>query len=156
VAYESDAISRSRQANRLRVHFRHEWARRVDYSQLAAFRSGPDSRRNAVRREYERLSVRHVAFGLDEDSAFALELGHDVHVVHDLFPDVDRRTEVGERAPYDLNGSVDTCAVPPRRRKQHLLGHTSQSSNARAIVCASAKKSGRAHHSGGSVWWVLP
>jgi len=48
--------------------------------------------------------VRHVVFGVDEHRAFVLELRNDVEVMHDLFPDVGRRTEVGERAPCNLYG----------------------------------------------------
>lgn len=136
---EDDAIPRPREAGRFRVHLRHERTRRVDHAQLASFSAGPDGRRHSVCGEYEGFSVRYVTFGVDEDSAFALELGHGVH---DLFPDVDWRTEVGERAPYDLDGSVYTCAVPSRCRKQHLLDHTTQCSYARALACASQKKGG--------------
>ena len=121
VADEQDLEVVAREAHRLAVHLRHERAGRVDGLQTAIGCRVHDGRRHPVRAEDDVGALGHLVDLLDEDRALALELGHDVDVVHDLLAHVDRRAEALERLLDGDDGAVDAGAVAARRGEQHPL-----------------------------------
>ena len=64
-------------------------------------------RRDAVRREDDRLALRHLVLVVDEDRAARLEVAHDVEVVDDLLAHVDGRPVQLERALDRLDRPLD-------------------------------------------------
>ena len=121
MADERDDVARVRIPARLGVHLRDERADGVDDTQAACRAVLTDGRRDAVRREHADLARRDVVLGVDEDRAQRLEPAHDVVVVDDLVPDVDRGPVRFEEPLDDLDGAIDAGAERPRRREQHPL-----------------------------------
>src|SRR5207244_6589428 len=69
--------------------------------------------------------------GVDEDGAQALEPPHDMVVVDDLVPHVDRRTVLVEQPLDDLDRPVDTGAERTRGCEQDAFTHASTSTSRR-------------------------
>ena len=64
-------------------------------------------RRDAVRREDDRLALGHLALVLDEDRAAGLEVANDVRVVDDLLANVDGRPVQVEEPLDGIDGALD-------------------------------------------------
>ena len=111
VADQHDGVPGLRVAASLRVHLRHERARRVDRRQLAGVRRLADGRRDAVRGEDDGRALRNLVDRVDEDRAALLELAHDVRVVDDLLADVDGLPVELERTLDRVDGPLDPGAI---------------------------------------------
>ena len=121
VADEDDGVPLVRVAARLHVHLRHERADRVDHVVAELGRVRVDGGCDAVRGVDDGRALGHLRLLLDEDRAAGLEIAHDVDVVDDLLPNVDRRAVVLERALDGLDGALDAGAVAARGRQQDAL-----------------------------------
>jgi hypothetical protein len=64
-----------------------------------------------VRREDDARGTRHLILALDEDNTATLEIAHDVDVVNDLLPNVDRRSPEIQRLLNGLDRPLHACAV---------------------------------------------
>src|SRR5439155_21179034 len=84
---------------------------------------------------------RDLVLVVDEDGAETLETTYDVVVVHDLVPDIDRRTVLGEQALDDLDRAVDSRTKRPRCRKQDAFAHAIASSPLSARRAPTAARS---------------
>src|SRR5262245_19885760 len=73
-----------------------------------------------MRGEDHRRAIRHLVELLDEHRAEPAQAFDDVHVVHHLVPDVDRRSEHRERALDDVDGAVDAGAETTWIGEQYL------------------------------------
>ena len=88
---------------------------------LRAAASIVDGRRDTVRGEHHDGALGHLVGLLDEHRTGLGQRVDDVHVVHDLVPDVDRRAVLLQRAFDGLDGAVHARAVPARLGEQHPL-----------------------------------
>ena len=111
VADEHDRVARRRVSARLRVHLRHERARRVDRDEAARVGRTAHRRRDAVRGEDDGRALGHLLDRVDEDRAELLELADDVRVVDDLLADVDRLAVEPERPLDRVDGPLDPGAI---------------------------------------------
>ena len=76
-----------------------------------------------MRREDDRLALRHLGLLVDEDRAARLEVADDVQVVDDLLAHVDRRPVELERLLDRLDGALDPGAVAAGRGEEHFPDH---------------------------------
>ena len=139
VADEGDEVAGVRVPARLGVHLRHERADGIDDAEAACLAVLADGRRDAVRRQHADLSWRDVVLGVDEDRAEPLQPAHDVVVVDDLVPDVDRRPVRREQPLDDLDRTIDARTERPRRREQHLPVHAEASASFLSAVRTPAR-----------------
>src|SRR2546430_6892176 len=95
----------------------------VDDAKPALLTVFADGRRNAVRGEDADLTGRNLVLVVDEDGAEQFETAHDVVVVHDLVPDVDRRAVLDEQPLDDLDRAVHTPTKKARRREENSFAH---------------------------------
>ena len=105
---QEDRVPVRRVPARLDVHLGHERAGGVDRVQPARLRVRVHGRRDAVRREDDRLALGHLALVLDEDRAAGLEVANDVRVVDDLLANVDGRPVQVEEPLDGVDGALDT------------------------------------------------
>src|SRR6185437_14861020 len=97
---------------------RYQRTGRIDMDQIASRGFRRHGLRHAVRREYHRPIVRHLAELGDEDRALGLEsLDHEA-IVHDFVTHIDRPAVTFEGALDDLDGAVDTGTKATRACKQ--------------------------------------
>src|SRR5439155_14070847 len=141
VADERDEMAGVRVAARLRMNLGDERTDGVHDTQAALLAVLTDGRRNTVRGEDADLTGRDLVLVVDEDGAETLETTHDMVVVHDLVPDVDRRTVLGEQALDDLDRAVDSRTKRPRCRKQDAFAHAIASSALSARRAPTAARS---------------
>jgi hypothetical protein len=92
------------------MHLRDERADGVNDAQPPALAVLAHRRRDPVRREDADLAGWDLVLVVDEDRAQPLQPAHDVVVVDDLVPDIDRRAVFGEQALDDLDRPVDSGA----------------------------------------------
>jgi len=110
VPHERDEMSGVRVAARLRMDLGDERTDRVHDTQAALLAALAHRGRDAVRRENADLTCGNLGLVVDEHRSEPLETAHDMVVVHDLVPDVDRRAMLGEQALDDLDRTVDPRA----------------------------------------------
>ena len=91
------------EALHLQVHLGNQRTRRVDDLEVAAARFALDRRSDAVSAEDGYGTARYRGYVVDEDRSLALEVTHDVTVVHDLVEDIHGRTMDRERAFDNLD-----------------------------------------------------
>src|SRR5204863_9257597 len=85
---------------------------------------GPDAGSDAMRAEHHHRSVRHLIELVDEHRASLGELGHDVAVMDDLLAHVDRRTQLLQRQPHDVDGTDHAgTEAAPARHDEHVGIH---------------------------------
>ena len=96
VADERHEMTRVGVATRLRMHLGDERTDGVHDTKSALLAVLAHGGRNPVRGEDADLTGRNLVLVVDEDGAEQFETTHDVVVVHDLVPDVDRRAVLGE------------------------------------------------------------
>ena len=125
---ERHEVARVRVTARLRMDLGDERADGVDDAKPALLTVFADDRRNAVRGEDADLTGRNLVLVVDEDRAEQFEPTHDVVVVHDLVPDVDRRAVLGEQPLDDLDRAVHTRTKGSRCGKENALVHAIASS----------------------------
>ena len=125
VADQHDRVAAPRVAPRLRVHLRHERARRVDRRRGRA--RPPPSRTAGATPCAEKTTVAPSGTSstrVDEDRAALLELAHDVRVVDDLLADVDGLPVERERPLDRLDRPLDAGAIAARRGQEDPLHQT--------------------------------
>ena len=150
VADQHDRVAALRVALRLRVHLRHERARRVDRRQLALERLDPHGRGDAVRGEDDRRALGHLRDRVDEDGAALLELADDVHVVDDLLADVHRLAVEGEGPLDRFDRPLDAGAIASWRGQEYPLNQTAAHNSPDAVRAAlTHDKNEKARRSGG-------
>jgi len=98
------------------VHLGHERAGGVYRVEPARPRVRVHGRRDAVRREDDRLALGDLALILDEDRAAGLEVAYDVRVVDDLLANVDGRPMQIEEPLNSVDGALDARAIAAWRR----------------------------------------
>jgi len=123
VADQQHRVAVGRVAPCLHVHLRDEGTGCVDRVQPPRGRVRVHGRRDTVRREDDRLALRHLGLLVDEDRAAGLEVADDVQVVDDLLAHVDRRSVEVERLLDRLDGALDPGAVAARRSEEDLPDH---------------------------------
>src|SRR5690606_19583279 len=82
----------------------------------------PHGRRDAVRREHDERTLRHLVGLLHEDRTAARPHAHDVLVVHALLAHVDRGPVLRERLLARDDRPVDPGAVTARSREEDTPG----------------------------------
>ena len=108
VADQDDGVPVGGVAPRLHVHLGDERARGVDRVQLARAGVRVHRRRDAVRREDDRLALGHLGLLVDEHGAARLEVADDVQVVDDLLAHVD-----GRPVQVECRSTVSTARSTP-------------------------------------------
>src|SRR3546814_6658029 len=73
-----------------------------------------------MRAEHDRDAIGDLIERFDEDGAHRLQRVNDIAVVHDLVPDIDRRTIFPQREFDDADRAIDASAETARRRDQNL------------------------------------
>src|SRR6266566_2308046 len=123
VSDERDEMAAVRVAARLRMNLRDERTDGVHDTQAAFLAVLAHGRCNTVGGEDTDLTGRDLVLVVDEDGAQVLETTDDMVVVHDLVPDVDRRSVLGEQALDDLDCTVDPRAEGPGCCEQNAFAH---------------------------------
>ena len=113
MADQQDRVATLTGVPRFRVHLGDQGAGGVHHPQAAAFGLLADGGGHAVCRKHDGGAVRRFVEFLDEDRAATFEVGHDVRVVHDLPPDVDRAGHSLERLLDGRDRPLDTGAERP-------------------------------------------
>ena len=103
---EHDVVALCRESPRFGVNLAHERAGRVDDAESALLGAPADLGCHAVGGEHQGRAGRHVVDLLHEHGTLALEVSHDVGVVHDLPADVDGRREPVDRPLDDVDGPL--------------------------------------------------
>ena len=111
---------RARMPCHLQVHFGHQRTRGIYHSQLTPLCLGIYVLRHAVGAEQNNGAVGNFGEILDELGALRAQLFHDVPVVDDLMPDVDRGSEHVERLPHGADGALDSGAETADIGEQNL------------------------------------
>ena len=104
----------------LPVDLAHQGAGRIDIEKLAPLGFCGNGLGHAVCGKDHRDIIGHFVQFLDEYRPLRLQRVHDIAIVHDLVPDIDRCAILLERAFHDLDGAVHTGAKTAWRRDQQL------------------------------------
>ena len=160
------------------VNFGDERAGGVEREEVALSRVRRHRLRHAVRgKDHRRGGLGNFAELLDEYGALGLEAFHDVTVVHDLVPHIDRRAVADERLLDGVDGTHHPGAKAAWRAQQHFerrlcyrfgfcarvavgirFGHGATdmalpvASVKRALACGSGTTSARPARAGPSFW----
>src|SRR5439155_21584457 len=141
VADERDLQAAGGVATRFGVHLGDERADRVDDLEPSVRALLVDLRRDPVRGEDDERAFRHVLLGVDEHGAPGLEVAHDMDVVDDLVPDVDRCAVLLEQLLDDVDRADDARAEAAGSRDEDSLAHASSlAARAKAAVALRASK----------------
>ena len=114
VANQNDGVSVASKFDSFQVNFRNQRARCVDHLQATRFRFPPDFRRNPVRAENSPRAGWNFIDFLHEDRASLTKFLHNMFVVNDFLPDVDRRAIKIESDLDYINCPDDACTKPTR------------------------------------------
>src|SRR5262249_45015020 len=105
----------------LTMHFGDERTSRIDREQVAPPGLIGDRSRNAMGgKDHRRVVIGNFAEFLDKNRALGPKTLHDVPVMHDFMPHVDRRSVDRQGAFYGFNGAHHAGAKAPRRTEQDL------------------------------------
>src|SRR5581483_4982393 len=90
----------------LDVDLGNQRTRCIEYAKTTRLRLSPHRLRHAVRAEDDRRSRRNFVQVFDEDRPLLAQILYDVPIVNDLMANIDRRTELAQRAFDDLDRAI--------------------------------------------------
>jgi hypothetical protein len=120
MADEHDMFALRHQPFGLTMDLRHQRAGRVEIGQAAILRGRRHRFGHAVRGKHHRHALGHFAQFLDEHRALRAQRIHDIFVVDDLVPDIDRRTVFLDRQFDDPDRAVHARTEAARRGDQQF------------------------------------
>ncbi len=110
VSDQEQGAAFAREFQGFQMNFGYQRAGGVNHTQFAFLRFGAHARRHAVGAEDEDRAYRNFVDGLDENSAAAAQLVHNVAVVHDFVVDV-HRIAVGFEGQFDDVHGADNAGA---------------------------------------------
>src|ERR1039457_1619531 len=121
MADQDDRVALARELDRFEVNLRDQRAGGVDDLKLAALGLLADRRRYPVRAENDSRALRHLRQLLYENGARLPQFIHDVAVVDDLLPHIDRRAIEVQYDLDDIDRPHHAGAESPRPEQDDLL-----------------------------------
>ena len=117
MAYQQQMIALPMAMARLHVHFRHQWAGRINVIQILGIGAIDHRLRYSVRTKHHRtraVGLRNIIDLVDEYDAARPEIINDILVMDDLMPDIHGRAVHHKQAVDNLHGALDSGAKPMR------------------------------------------